>query len=117
MKVKYHGSDIGVDGLRNNGIYTVIEVDNFTGMLRIIDESEEDYLYSPKKPQAVCGNYKGGYFEIIEDDENGTLAGAINGHPVFTMEKSVLTDYEKIDIVATQVLEKYFEAFKELADN
>ena len=78
MKVKYHGPDIGVDGLRDNGIYTVLEVDDFTGMLRIIDESDDDYLYSPKKPQAIAGTYLGGYFEIIEDDEKGTLAEAIN---------------------------------------
>lgn len=117
MKVKYHGPDIGVDGLRDNGIYTVLEVDDLTGMLRIIDESDDDYLYSPKKPQAICGVYKGGYFEIIEDDENGTLTEAINGGSTFNTKKSVLTDDEKIDIVAAQVLEKYFEAFKELADN
>lgn len=77
MKVKYLGPDIGVDGLRDNGIYTVLEVDDFTGMLRIVDESDEDYLYSPKKPQAICGTYKGGYFEIIEDDENNSLEKAI----------------------------------------
>lgn len=77
MKVKYHGPDIGADGLRDNGIYTVLEVDEFTGMLRIVDESDEDYLYSPKRPQAIASFYRGGYFEIIEDDENNTLAKAI----------------------------------------
>ena len=117
MKVKYHGIDIGVDGLRDNGIYTVLEVDNFTGMLRIIDESDEDYLYSPKKPQAICGTYKGGYFEIIEDDENGTLSQAINGMSIIDMKKSDLNDDETIDIVAKQILEKHFEAFKKLAND
>lgn len=77
MKVKYHGPDIGVDGLKDNEMYAVTEVDNFTGMLRIIDESGEDYLYSPKRPQAICGTYKGGYFEVVEDDEKNTLENAI----------------------------------------
>ncbi len=117
MKVKYHGPDIGVDGLKDNEIYTVLEIDELTGMLRIIDESDEDYLYSPKKPQAICGNYKGGYFEIVEDDENGTLSQAVNGISILDMEKSDLNDDEKMDVVAKQILEKYFEAFKKLAND
>lgn len=70
MKVKYIGPDIGVDGLINNHIYDVLEVDSLTGALRIIDESGEDYLYDPKKPQAVAGEYKGGKFEVISDKDN-----------------------------------------------
>jgi len=80
MKVKYIGPDIGVDGLFNNGIYEVVEVDELTGLLRIIDESGEDYLYSPIKPKSVAGEYKGGYFEIIEDDNN-TLSVVIKCNP------------------------------------
>ena len=30
----------------------VVEVDELTGALRIIDESGEDYLYSPTRPKA-----------------------------------------------------------------
>lgn len=70
MKVKYRGPDIGIDGLRNNHIYAVIEVDEVSGALRIIDESSEDYLYDPKKPQAIAGKYEGGYFEIVSDQNN-----------------------------------------------
>lgn len=77
MKVKYIGPDIGIDGLFNNSIYEVIEVDPLTGALRIIDESGEDYLYHPKHPQAIAGEYKGGYFEIVEDDKNRSLHKAI----------------------------------------
>ena len=77
MKVKYIGPDIGIDGLFNNGVYEVVEIDELTGAFRIIDESGEDYLYHPKKPQAIAGEYKGGKFEIVEDDDNGTLAEAI----------------------------------------
>ena len=79
MKVRYHGPDIGIDGLFNNHEYTVIEVDELSGYLRIVDESGEDYLYHPKRPQPIAGEYKGGYFEIVEDDEQGTLAAKILG--------------------------------------
>lgn len=70
MKVKYIGPDIGVDGLINNHIYDVLEIDKLSGALRIIDESGEDYLYDPKKPQAIAGEYNGGKFEIISDPDN-----------------------------------------------
>lgn len=79
MKVKYVGADIGIDGLKNNGIYEVLEIDELTGMLRIVDESGEEYLYSPTKPKAVAGSYNGGKFEIIEDDNKGSLTNAIKG--------------------------------------
>ena len=39
MKVKYIGPDIGVDGLFDGNIYQVLEVDELTGALRIVDES------------------------------------------------------------------------------
>ena len=44
------------------------------GWLRVIDDSDEDYLYDAvnPKPPAVP-SLPGGRFEIIEDDENGTL--------------------------------------------
>ena len=77
MKVKYVGPDIGVDGLFNGNIYEVCGVDDLTGYLSIIDESGEDYLYHPQKPQAIAGTYNGGYFEIIEDDAQETLHKAI----------------------------------------
>lgn len=79
MKVRYIGPDIGIDGLFNNGVYEVLEVDEISGALRIIDESGEDYLYSPIRPKSLGGEYKGGRFEIVEDDENGSLAKAIYG--------------------------------------
>ncbi len=79
MKVKYRGSSFGVDGLFDNHIYEVLEVDNLTGALRIIDESGEDYLYSPTEPKSACGDYLGGKFEIVEDDNDKTLEKAIYG--------------------------------------
>ena len=79
MKVKYIGENIGIDGLFNGNIYEVIEIEKEIGALRIIDESGEDYLYSPSKPKSAAGEYKGGKFEVIEDDENNTLAHIIKG--------------------------------------
>lgn len=77
MKVKYIGPDIGVDGLFDGNVYQVLEVDELTGALRIVDESGEDYLYHPQKPRAVAGQYMGGRFDIVEDDRLGSLAKAI----------------------------------------
>lgn len=77
MKVKYIGPNIGIDGLIDGHIYDVLCVDPLTGYLSVIDESGEDYLYHPKKPQAIAGNYGGGRFEIVEDDENKSLSNAI----------------------------------------
>lgn len=79
MKVKYIGPDIGVDGLVDQHIYVVLGVDRLTGYLSVIDESGEDYLYHPLRPQAIAGKYNGGRFEVVEDDAQGTLKKAING--------------------------------------
>lgn len=56
----------------------MLGVDEVSGALRIIDESGEDYLYSPIRPKPLGGEYQGGRFEIVEDDKNGTLVKAIN---------------------------------------
>lgn len=77
MKVKYIGPDIGIDGLIDGHIYDVLSVDEITGYLSVIDESGEDYLYHPKKPQAIAADYKGGRFEVVEDDANNSLHKAI----------------------------------------
>ncbi len=50
-KVKYIGKSFGVDGLTNNKIYDVISVE--PPFIRIIDDSEEDYLYSLSKPSCL----------------------------------------------------------------
>ena len=76
MKVKYLGPRIPT-AFTDNKIYEVIEVDKLTGALRIIDNDEEDYLYSATKPKLLDEDYKGGRFEIVEDDENGSLMKAI----------------------------------------
>ncbi|MDY6083728.1 MAG: hypothetical protein SPI25_00490 [Dialister sp.] len=47
-------------------------------MLRIVDDSDEDYLYSATNPAPLDGASRGGKWEIIEDDENQSLYKAIN---------------------------------------
>ena len=71
VKVKYIGESFGVDSLTNGKIYDCLGVD--AGMLRIIDDSEEDYLYSIYNPRPLDGSSKGGKWEIVGDNEKGTL--------------------------------------------
>lgn len=77
MRVRYIGPNIGVDGLVDGRIYDVLCIDDLTGYLSIVDESGEDYLYHPRKPQPIAGEYKGGHFDVVEDDEEGTLQKVI----------------------------------------
>lgn len=78
MKVRYVGKSFGVDGLTDGKAYEVLGVDEVTGAFRVVDDSDEDYLYHPvhPKPCFVEGDY--GRFEIVEDDEQGTLKKAIS---------------------------------------
>lgn len=71
MKVRYIGETFGVDSLTDGKVYEVLGVEY--GALRVIDDSGEDYLYSARKPGTIAGEFKGGRFEIVEDDEIGTL--------------------------------------------
>lgn len=80
MRVKYIGVSFGVDSLTNQREYEVLEYDSEIGALRIIDDSGEDYLYSPVNPRPLAvPEHPGGRFEIVEDDEQGTLYNAIYG--------------------------------------
>lgn len=76
MKVKYIGKSFGIEGLTNNRIYEVIAIEN--DMLRIIDDSGEDYLYSAIKPSSLDNKELCGRWEIIEDNENNDLNKIIN---------------------------------------
>lgn len=73
MKVRYIGESFGVDSLTNGKIYVCLGVEVEGRGLRIIDDSEEDYLYSVRNPAPLDGSSPGGYWELIEDDEEGTL--------------------------------------------
>lgn len=76
MKVRYIGKSFGVESLTDGKIYECIGIED--GMLRIIDDSQEDYLYSAIKPASLenmdlCGKWK-----IVEDNENKDLEKLIN---------------------------------------
>ena len=75
MKVKYIGKTFGIEGLTNGKIYECIGIED--GMLRIIDDSGEDYLYSAIKPASLENINLCGKQEIIEDNENEDLKKVI----------------------------------------
>ena len=87
MKIKYVGESFGVDSLTDGVVYNC-EIDKFTGGLRVIDDSGEDYLYSPVNPKPLDNSSRGGRFEIVEDDEKGNLAKAIYGKMSQNSKKS-----------------------------
>ena len=64
-KVKYIGKSFGVDSLTNTKIYDVISVE--PPFIKIIDDSEEDYLYSLSKPSCLENPKLCGVWKIIED--------------------------------------------------
>lgn len=70
-KVRYIGKSFGVEGLTNGKVYSVIGIEN--DMLRIIDDSEEDYLYSITKPACLTDISLCGKWEIVEDNETKDL--------------------------------------------
>lgn len=77
MKVRYVGRSFGIDGMTDGKVYDVIEVDRLSGLLRIVDDSGEDYLYSPTAPKPMAAKTPYGKYEIVEDDENESLKKAI----------------------------------------
>lgn len=79
MKVKYVGKSYGVDSMTDGKVYEVLNVDEITGGLRIVDDSGEDYLYHPKSPKPNGAKEAYGRFEIVEDDGNESLRKAIYG--------------------------------------
>ena len=80
--MKYKGTTFGggVLGLTDGKTYecTGVEYD----LLRIIDDEGEDYLYSASAPAPLNGETTPGKWEIVEDDENGTLANLITKEKV-----------------------------------
>lgn len=90
MKVRYIGDTFGGGycGLTSGKVYECLGVE--LGFLRIIDDEgyaywekapgeQEGYLYDAKKPQPLDKETAPGRFEIVEDDEYGTLQKAIFG--------------------------------------
>ncbi len=66
IRLKYVGESFGVDSLTNGEIYEAW-VDPDSGLYRVIDDSGEDYLYSPEKPAPMDGSSPGGKWEIINN--------------------------------------------------
>jgi hypothetical protein len=92
MKLLYRGESFGVAGLTDGKEYVCLGVEgggDFGPMLRVVDDDEDDwnydsrpdwlpgYLYSPVNPGPLDGNLRGGVWEVVEDDEYGTLAKVI----------------------------------------
>ena len=71
MKVKYVGKSFGVEGLTDGKTYECINIEN--EMLRIIDNSGEDYLYSAINPSSLEDASLCGKWEIIKDNKNKDL--------------------------------------------
>lgn len=66
-KVKYVGESFGALSLTNGVIYDCWVDPEDSGLLRVVDDSGEDYLYSSVNPRPFDGSSPGGRFEIIED--------------------------------------------------
>ena len=69
-KVKYIGKSFGVESLTNGNVYECLGVEY--PFIRVIDDSEEDYLYSIIKPSSMenpelCGKW------VIVEDKDGVL--------------------------------------------
>lgn len=81
MKLKYVGGSFGAVSLTDGKVYEVLEVDEKMEMFRVIDDSDEDFLYPIDNPRPMCnnccGDCAGGEWELFEDDENGTLEKAL----------------------------------------
>ena len=77
LKARYIGESFGVDGLTNGKVYDVLDIEG--GLLRVVDDSEEDYLYSAEQPAPMDMSSPGGRWEVAEDDEQGSLKKAIIG--------------------------------------
>lgn len=73
-KLKYVGESFSL-GLTNGKTYPVVRIE--TGLFGIVDDVDEDYLYSPTNPAPLDGSSPGGKWEIIEDPD-GALAPLIN---------------------------------------
>ncbi len=91
MKVKYIGESFGVDSLTNGKIYECIGIEE--PFLRVIDDSEEDYLYDILSPCDLNSNASGKW-EIIEDDEKGSLQTAIDNYKPVDFGKFVMLGEE-----------------------
>jgi hypothetical protein len=69
-RVKYIGESFGVDSLTNGKEYNLVK--DKTGWVKVVDDSEEDYVYDLLNPRPGNNSSEGGIF-IIVDDPSGIL--------------------------------------------
>lgn len=62
------------DGLTDGTKYLIVRDDS--GDLKVVDDSEEDYLYDLNNPRPADGSSPGGKFKIL-DDPDGILRNVI----------------------------------------
>ena len=81
MKLRFIGETFGhgFAGLTNGKVYECLGVEYY--FFRVIDDEEEDYLYSIWKPGPANGSTPPGKWEIVEDDAEETLKKAIESKP------------------------------------
>lgn len=77
MKIRYIGQSFGVDGLTSDKVYECLRIE--WPFLRVIDDSQEDYLYSATDPGPLDGETPTGKWEVVEDDSQELLSKAIKG--------------------------------------
>lgn len=77
-KVKYIGETFGVDGLTNNGEYNIVR--DKDGNIKVVDDSEEDYIYSLINPSPLDGTSVGGTFYIIDDPNEELRSYGLKRH-------------------------------------
>jgi hypothetical protein len=75
-RVKYIGESFYEGGgLTNGKVYDCLSVEG--PFLRIVDDEGMDYLYSITNPAPLDGSSQGGKWEVVEDDDKGTLQRVI----------------------------------------
>lgn len=76
-KIKYIGHSFGAVSLTSDKVYPVVRIEE--GLLGVVDDSDEDYLYSPTNPAPCFDTSLSGKWEII-DDPTGQLEPLITGN-------------------------------------
>lgn len=66
--VKYIGESFGVDSLTNGYEYNIVKDGN--GDIKVVDDSEEDYLYDLINPRPIDNSSPGGKFYYIDDPQD-----------------------------------------------
>lgn len=63
--VRYEGKSFGVEGLTHGKDYYIVR-DKY-GYPKVVDDSDEDYIYDLNNPRPLDNSSQGGHFIILED--------------------------------------------------